>query len=695
MRALPAVAVATALVLGGAALAGRGAPPMPSFADVRAAHRPSDARLLDRNGIVLQEMRTDPHVRRLDWVALAEVSPALRNAIVAAEDRRFSAHRGVDWRALARAALARVAGRPAGGASTITMQLAALLDGASDATSRRDLGAKWRQMRGAWALERRWSKDEILEAYLNRVTFRGDLEGVGAAASVLFGKAPHGLGTGEALVLAALLRAPNADAAAMAARARALAHVVGEPDADVAGAATHAAARDVRMARAASAPHAARRLLAADAAGDVRSTLDAALQRVASESLRRQLLTVREGRVGDGAVLVVDDESGDVLAYVASSGELSRARDVDAIVARRQPGSALKPFLYALAFDQRLLTPESLIDDAPLEIGVAGGIYRPGNYDERFHGLVPARVALASSLNVPAVRTLGLVGGEAFTARLRALGFAGFRESAEFYGPAVALGSAEVSLWELVNAYRTLANGGVWTPIRLAPAAGGGDAAPQHDNGSEAAHRDNGTDAAHRVYGAAAAARVADILADREARSLTFGLESPLATPFWTAVKTGTSSDMRDNWCVGFSARFTVGVWVGNASGASMRQVSGITGAAPVWAEVMAWLHRTTPSVAPSAPPAESPAPAAAAPARIAAPVAGTRLALDPDLPADRQRVPFVASGADAAMRWRIDGADAGPASQPLLWEPRRGAHRLELVDEARRSHDAVDFSVR
>jgi penicillin-binding protein 1C len=671
-----AAAFVGALVLGGATLVARDAPEPPPFANVRAAHRPSDARLLDRNGVVLQEMRTDPRVRRLDWVTLAEVAPALRNAIVAAEDRRFPVHHGVDWRALARAALARATGRPAGGASTITMQLAALLDGASDATGRRDLAAKWRQMRGAWALERRWSKDEILEAYLNRVAFRGELEGVGAAASVLFGKASHGVGTGEALVLAALLRAPNADEAAIAARARALARIIGEPEADVASAAAHAAARDVRMPRIVLAPHAGRRLLAGRTAGDVHSTLDAALQRVASESLCRQLLTVREGRVGDGAVLVVDDESGDVLAYVASSGALSQARNVDAIVARRQPGSALKPFLYALAFDQRLLTPESLIDDAPLEIGVAGGIYRPGNYDEHFHGLVPARVALASSLNVPAVRTLGLVGGEAFTARLRALGFAGFRESAEFYGPAVALGSAEVSLWELVNAYRALANGGVWSPIHLTR-----DTDP--------------ADAPRRVYGAAAAALVTDVLADREARSLTFGLESPLATPFWTAVKTGTSSDMRDNWCVGFSSRYTVGVWVGNASGASMRQVSGITGAAPVWAEVMAWLHRTTPSAAPPAVATGPSAPVAAATTRIAAPVGGTRFALDPDLPADRQRVPFVASGADVGMRWRLDGTDAGPAARPLLWEPRRGAHRLELIDDARRPHDAVDFSVR
>ena len=184
------------------------------------------------------------------------------------------------------------------------------------------------------------------------------------------------------------------------------------------------------------------------------------------------------------------------------------------------------------------------------------------------------RTALAASLNVPAVRTLGLVGADALRASSsRRLGFDGLREAGDFYGPSLALGSADVSLWELVNAYRALAA----RRARGARSRLGAD-----EPAGDGAAASTPTDAAFLV---------SDILADRESRSLTFGLENPLATRFWTAVKTGTSKDMRDNWCVGYSRRYTVGVWVGNFSGEPMRDVSGVTGAAPVWLEVMAWLH--------------------------------------------------------------------------------------------------------
>ena len=213
---------------------------------------------------------------------------------------------------------------------------------------------------------------------------------------------------------------------------------------------------------------------------------------------------------------------------------------------------------------------------------------------------------------------------------------------------------------------------------------------------------------------------VADILADRDSRAVTFGLESPLATRFWAAVKTGTSTDMRDNWCVGFSRRFTVGVWVGNFSGEPMRDVSGITGAAPVWLETMDWLHRATSSEPPGPPvgivattvsfpgdvePArsewalagtEDPAPALASGApRIRTPVAGSRLALDPDIPRERQRLRLDAAGAVAGMRWRVDGGDVGGADAVRLWAPMPGAHTIELVDEVGAVRDRVEIDVR
>jgi penicillin-binding protein 1C len=699
---------ATILALAGLLLS-RPGPPVPNLAEVRAAHRPSDIPVLDRQGVLLNELRVDATARRLSWVPLSEISSALQRAVIAAEDRRFYAHGGVDGTGLLSAAWQQLSGGGRRGASTITMQVASLWRRELQAPAgSRSLWQKWQQARWAWALERHWSKAEILEAYLNRVTFRGELQGVGAAAHVLFGKSPHGLGEAEAIVLAALIRSPNAARAAVSRRALALREAMG---ATASRGEVLASSRALEAPpagpRTALAPHAARRIAAAHLASTrlapLRSTLDIRLQRLAAETLRRHLNAVADRHVRDGALLVVDNASGEVLAYVGSSGELSASPQVDGVRARRQAGSTLKPFLYGLALERRLLTPGSLLADAPLELATPGGLYRPRNYDDRFHGLVSVRTALAGSLNVPAVRVLNLLGAEEFVLRLWQLGLEGLTEAGDFYGPSLALGSADASLWELVNAYRTLANGGLWSSLRLTP-------------------DDHSTGMPRRVMPGQAASLVSMILADRESRSRTFGLESPLATRSWTAVKTGTSKDMRDNWCVGYSRRYTVGVWVGNFSGAAMRDVSGVTGAAPVWLEVMTWLHRDTPSPPPPPPPGlvarrvrfpgqiepdrleyflagteplDGGPGLAEAPPRILAPANGTIFALDPDIPPARQRVFFESSASRGPLRWMLDGAEAGMAGQVTAWLPRPGKHRLALVDATNRPLDTVSFEVR
>ena len=297
----------------------------------------------------------------------------------------------------------------------------------------------------------------------------------------------------------------------------------------------------------------------ADGSGLQRSTLDAGLQRVAVRSLRRQLAELNGRNVEDGAIIVLDNASGEVLAWVGSSGDLSGAAQVDGVLARRQPGSTLKPFIYELAFEKRLITPASLLDDSPAQIATAGGLYLPQNYDRNFKGWVSARTALGASLNVPAVRVAALLGPDAVHARLNQLGLA-LTESAGHYGHALALGGAEVTLLALTNAYRTFANGGRFSAVKL----------PGHEAASKL------------VADPAAVFLITDILADNNARVRTFGLDSALATRGFAAVKTGTSKDLRDNWCVGFTDRFTIGVWVGNASGEAMHQVSGVSGAAPV-----------------------------------------------------------------------------------------------------------------
>ncbi len=670
----------------------------PAFLAVRSSYQPSDIRLFDRNGEPIHERRVNKNVRRFDWVSLDQISPAVLAAVLNAEDRRFYEHGGIDGRALLAASFDWLAGRSRRGGSTITMQLAGRLDASlRSRVGRRSLHQKWRQLWAARALEATWSKAEILEAYFNLVSFRGELQGIGAAAGVLFGKRAHGVSDAEAGVLAALLKGPNAPPPQLRQRAGALCAACA-PD-DLATAVRRAAMARADLPGADLAPHLARRLLRDGAAAhSLSSSISAPLQRLAIDSLRQNLLALRDRHVADGAVLVADNASGEVLAYVGGAADLSSAAHVDGVRARRQAGSTLKPFLYGLALEQRLLTAASLLQDSPLEIRVAGGLYRPQNYDGRYRGLVTVRTALAGSLNVPAVRTLEVVGEEAFVQRLRELGFSGLDEAGDYYGPALALGAAEVSLWELVNAYRTVANGGAWSELRLQPTGAAGAAAPVSRAG----------------LAAPAAFVVADILADRDSRATTFGTESALATRYWAAVKTGTSKEMRDNWCIGFSRRYTVGVWVGNLNGEPMHDVSGIAGAAPVWREVMDWLHADAPDSAPSPPPGmvaagaarrrrewfvagtePEPLPASVRAARIVRPLSGTLIALDPDIPDASQRVVFEAQGERAGLRWQIDGVDVGVATPPAIWKPSPGRHSAALVDAGNIVVDAVDFVVR
>lgn len=634
---------------------------VPAFDTVRSGHVPSDIPLLARDGSVLQWQRVDTRVRRGPWIALQDVSPALRHALLLSEDRRFWEHAGVDWRALAGGAWQRAWDGRTRGASTITMQLAALLDAElARPAGGRGVGDKLSQISAARELEAQWRKTQILEAYLNRVPLRGELVGVAAAAQQLFGKHASGLDTLESALLAAMVRAPNADARTLQRRA---CELLRQQQLGCEGLATRAEQALLRkpgpVLGEALAPHYARRAAAAAAAGakQLPSTIDARVQRVALHALRRQLAELRGRNVEDGAVLVLDNRSGEVLAWVGSAGAgASSAAEVDAVLARRQPGSTLKPFVYALALQQRLITPASLLDDAPLSLQAAGSLYQPQNYDRGFRGPVRVREALASSLNVPAVQVGAMLGPEALFEGLNRAGLK-LTHGAGFHGHALALGSADVTLFDLVQAWRGLANTAAGAPGLVEPAV---------------------------------AWLVLDMLADPAARAATFGLDSALVTRGWAAVKTGTSKDMRDNWCVGGSGRYTVGVWVGNAGGAPMHGVSGVSGAAPVWRELMALLHEGSPARAPARPAGlvarggewflagTEPRPGAndgAFPAfGITSPQEGSIVVLDPEIPPALQRLVFEG----AAGQWLVNGSPVGQGAR-VKWLPRPGRHVVEL----------------
>ncbi|MFZ4622947.1 MAG: transglycosylase domain-containing protein [Rhodoferax sp.] len=782
-----------------------------TFDEVKAGWRPSDTLILDRHGELLHRLRTDATVRRGQWVALADISPALRTALVLSEDKRFYQHSGVDWQAVSAAAWANLWNSKTRGASTITMQLASLLDDdLKRSAGGRSVLQKVQQTVSAQWLEQRWRKDQILEAYLNLVPFRGELVGIDALSQTLFGKAAHGLDAREAAVATALVRSPNARPALVAQRACAVfnslhaasasrfvvspTHTPSRPAAvgnrhgstpaadpialpasstgDLArptGSAAQAQTRCEALAFFGAAvlqrrdypgsegiaPHVARQVVWALAASrgpqsaaglanlpvtgakpalpaSIRTTLQAPLQRFAVQTLRQHLLELAGRHVEDGALLVLDNASGEVLAWVGSSGALSSAAEVDGVTALRQPGSTLKPFLYAQAIAERRLTAASLLEDSSTQIQTSGGLYIPQNYDRQFKGWVSVRTALGASLNVPAVRTLVMVSPEAFHQQLRRLGLP-LKETGSYYGYSLALGSAEVSLLNLSNAYRALGNGGRFGPVAALVQTNMGSAKPA------------GPAAALPVLDPRAAFIVGDVLSDPLARARTFGTDSVLATRFWTAVKTGTSKDMRDNWAIGWSQRYTVGVWVGNAGGAPMWDVSGTTGAAPIWASVMNFLHATQASRA-TVPPvglvraavqfgadrnlleaprqewfvqgthqaeftissiADSAYPAratgqkglknwvsaeSAARARISSPTSGTVIALDPDIPPLRQRVRFAAEG--HKLRWLIDGKPFANGNT-AQWLPQPGRHRVQIADAHGQVQDEVRLEVR
>lgn len=704
-----------------------------TFTQVKQEFRSSEASLLDRKGALLQQIRLNPNERRLSWVGIEDVSPALRNALIASEDRHFYQHSGVDWNAVAAAAWGNLWNSKTRGASTITMQLAGLLD--DDLRRRnapRTISQKMSQVVVAQLLEHRWRKDQILEAYLNLVSFRGELVGMHALSRVLFDKHPSGLDQREAAIAVALIRGPNATPARVAERAcriltdqNAAAECKGLAGFTLLALARTGSNSEVIVTTTAPqlAPHLARKLLKIPGQS-VRSTLDAGVQRFANDALRRQMASLVERNIEDGAIIVIDNASGDVLAWVGSSGSFSNAANVDGVVALRQAGSTLKPFLYEMAIEKKWMTAASILNDAPINLPTASGLYIPQNYDKQFKGLVSVRTALGSSLNIPAVRTLVTVTPTTFFDRLQRLGF-GLRESGDFYGYSLALGSADVSLLALTNAYRALANQGRYSGIRTALA----DAPVQM----------------RKVMSPDASFIIGDILSDRSARSRTFGLENALSTRVWAAVKTGTSKDMRDNWAVGYSDRYTVGVWVGNASGLPMWDVSGVTGAAPIWQEVMQYLHQRqqTPQQIPVRPEGvvaqsiryqdkiEAPrqeyfmagtqqsllvtAKSDDIDVAIRYPTPGMLVALDPDIPPQRQRVRFTADGLSHGT-WRLDGklltspvafakTVAGknipkgervkPQQLAIDWMPWPGRHTLELLDEKNAVVDQVRFEVR
>lgn len=512
---------------------------------------------------------------------------ALVDATLAAEDRRFWDHHGVDWRASTRALIDWVRHRRVvSGGSTITQQLIKLCE-----PRPRTIPTKIKEAVQAWRLEQLWDKPRILAAYVNRLDYGNLCIGPAEAARFYFGKPLAEITVPEAAFLAGLPQAPgrlNPVRHPDRARKRQL-WILGQMARN--GFLSDSEATLFRNtpltfappARPFAAPHFVDLVIARAAtsdpplpAGGCRTTLNLEWNRFVEQTLRHQLGRLRHEQVHDGAVVVIENASGAVRALVGSGDFFAPgAGQVNGAWARRSPGSTLKPFTYLLALE-RGDTPATIVADVPAEFPTPTGSFQPVNYNRQCLGPVRYRIALANSLNIPAVRVLDRLGGPApLQRRLRDCGLTTLDRDPDHYGLGLTIGNAEVRLLELANAYAALARLGEYRPyrLRLDPAA----------DGSVAEKR--------RVAPADAAWLMADMLADNAARSLAFGPDSDLRFDFSVACKTGTSSDFRDNWAIGYTPEFTVGVWVGNFDGRPMHEVSGVTGAAPILHAVFEFLH--------------------------------------------------------------------------------------------------------
>jgi penicillin-binding protein 1C len=697
--------------------------------------------VLDRNGTPLSiTYHNDWNIQ--DQRSLNEIPRFLRESFIFSEDRRFYAHHGVDWWARLHSVWQNLmAGRFVRGASTITEQVVRMLH-----PRPRSIWSRWVEGLEAELLEARFSKQEILEFYLNQVPYGGRRRGIAQAARYYWDRDLDTLSRKEMLALVVMVRSParldlrrNIEAPLLPverlSKQLALNGIISEDERSEIIADDLTLAEPVLPSYASHFVNYVNSLISNPKSykrGRVLSTIDGPLQRVVSEILESRIKDLEDRDVADGAVLIVDNSSGEVLAWV-NSGDFANATpgsQIDAVLTPRQPGSTLKPFLYALAIS-RGWTASTLIKDAPLSQAVGLGIHNYRNYSRTYYGELRVREALGNSLNVPAVKAIKFIGKAEFLRWLKELGLSSLRKSSDFYGEGLALGNGEVSLFELVGAYRAIANHGVYSPLTVIRRP---EDEPIKDQRC-------------RVMSSMVSSLIADILSDPQARRREFGSGGILQFPVQTAVKTGTSNDYRDAWAIGFSENFTVGVWMGNLNRLSMREVSGAIGPALVLRSVFAELNRrrdtrglylspelisrsvcaeTGKLANPECPainewflPHHEPEGSChrhvvgtseshdffPADPLITLPTPGLQMAMDPRIPDSLEYFPFEIDSEFPLRKaeWLVDGKPAGTSSKDkgrYLWQLKKGKHIVQARvwsanESSERTTQEVGFRVR
>lgn len=646
--------------------------------------------LTDRNGIPLTASYQQ-RWNRYDTVALYQIPTFLRESFIRSEDKRFYDHHGVDWRARGSALWQNI--RALGtvrGASTITEQVVRMLS-----PRPRSLWSKWIEGWEAMLLEKRFSKHEILEFYLNQLPYASHRRGVVQAARYYFNRDLSTLNQKEMLVLVVLARAPSGldlyknPERIEAGVARLAQQMVPEPASIIATKLT--IEPPVLPVNAAHFVRYIRKSPITSQSAIVRTTLDAVLQQKIQHIIDTRVNALAYKNVHNAAVVVVDHETAEVLAWVVAGAESGAAAHpvpgykIDAVTTPRQPGSALKPFLYTRALETGW-TASTLIEDSPFYGAIGAGMHRFRNYSNTFYGPMRLREALANSLNIPALRTIHHVGVQPYLQTLHQLGFESLDRGAMIYDEGLALGNGEVTLLEMVRAYTALAHRGIYRPL------------------SVMLERDRPV-VAQAVFSPEAASLMGNILSDSWARRLEFGANSVLNLPVQTATKTGTSTDYRDAWAMGFNYRYTVGIWMGNLDQTPMDGVTGSTGPAlalrSVFSELTRYqrtaplylspkliamdscmgepcLTRTEYYIPGSEPGSVSKRKKQQERLVITQPTEGLHVAIDPRIPRDRQKLELRLAGVNDgdSVEWRVDGE----LVQGKLWPLEQGKHEAQAV---------------
>ncbi len=520
-----------------------------------------------------------------DYIPLHDIPGMLQQAFVVSEDQRFFRHAGVDWQARLHALWQNLTAlRSVRGASTISEQVIRMWH-----PRPRTPWSRWLEGLEAARLEKLFSKGEILEFYLNQVPYAGQRRGVVQAARYFFDRDPDTLNTTEILALVVMVRAPSRlnvrknpvglDRSIRQLADRLFKHGIIDKGRFAAISTADQGIKDaVPLVRA---DHFVQYLdqleapLAVTDNGRLNTTLDAGLQHIAQTILDHRIKDLQDQGARNGALLIVDHQRSEILAWVNSGAYLDDvpASWIDAVTTPRQPGSTLKPLLYALALEKGC-TAATMVKDYPLSEPVGRGLHSYHNYSRTHYGPLRVREALGNSLNIPAIRAIQFVGIKNFLDCLHTLGVRSLQQHPDYYGDGLALGNGEITLLELVRAYTILARQGTYRPLKYLMT--------EEFRQSET----------RRIFSAENASLIGNILSDPEARRLEFGSGSLLRFLVQTAVKTGTSSDYRDAWAVGYNHRFTVGVWIGNLDRQATDGVTGSNGPALILRSVFAELNR-------------------------------------------------------------------------------------------------------